>query len=218
MDQENASAVLERGGKPVLLAELGRVAVRDRWGRALMAVGWVHLGFFLICQALYTLGDRTDWHSVALWILEVLSVVGVVRLAAGPGWLRSTPMAGVVARVWGTYLILAFNVATMNTLTGWTLDWFKPVWCTLGSFGFATMAWLFNPWFLVPAFQMYFTGLLMIRFPAWNYLIHGLSWWLALNAIGTLLEWRRLRGSRPVALRPSWAVAGMEPEPQASLR
>ena len=159
-----------------MLAELSELATRRPWGHALMAVGGVHLAFFLVCQAVYTAGVRAAWPSLLLWSAELAAVLGVMRLVAGRHWLREAPAVGLIVRVWVTFLILSFNVVSLQSLTGWTVDWFKPVWCTLASFGFATMAWLFGLRFLVPAFQMYFTGLLMVRFPEWNYLIHGLSW------------------------------------------
>jgi hypothetical protein len=180
--------------KTFLVDDLRRVAARDRWGLALMAVGWVHLGFFLVNQLLFSWDDPSDAHFVGLWVLEVAAVVGTIRLVAGRGWHRASPLAGIVVRVWATFLILSFSVATLNSLTGGTIDWFKLAWCTLSSFGFATMAWLLSPWFLVPAFQMYFTGLLTVVHPGLSYLIHGASWCLALQAIGLVLERRRARG------------------------
>ena len=84
--------------------------------------------------------------------------------------------------------MLAFNSASLNSLTGWTVDWFKLTWMTLGSFGFAIMAWVVSPWFLVVAVQMYGTGMLMYRFPEWAYILHGVSWCLALQGIGLVLE------------------------------
>jgi hypothetical protein len=185
--------------KAALVDDFARVAARDRWGPALMAVGWVHLGFFLVNQLLFWRHDPHDSHFVTLWILEVAATVGCFRLVAGRGWYRSTPMAGIVVRVWATFLILCFSVATLNSLSGPAADWFKLPWCTLSSFGFATMAWLLSSWFLVFAFQMYFTGLLMAFHPDSSYLIHGLSWWLALQAIGVALERRRARSGRPSA-------------------
>lgn len=199
----------DNGWKRLLIADLRRQAVRRPWGPALMAVGWVHLAFFLVCQAVYTAGVRAEWPSVLLWGSEVAAVVGVMRLVAGRGWASESPAVGLIVRVWVTFLILSFNVASMNTLMGWGLDWFKPAWCTLSSFGFATMAWLFGPRLLVPAFQMYFTSLLMVRFPQWAYLIHGLSWWAALQALGWDLCRRRarlLQAGLPAA-RPHLAAA-----------
>jgi hypothetical protein len=179
--------------KTALVDDMVRVVHRDRWGRALVAIGWVHLAFFLVNQVLYTQGYRAPAPFLMLWFLEVGAILATMRRMTGPGWYRSSPMAGIVVRVWVTFLILTFNASSMNHLMGWGADWFKPTWATLSSFGFATMAWLFGPRFLIPAFQMYFTGLLMIRYPHLNYLIYGLSWWAALLGIGLSLERRRSR-------------------------
>ena len=181
------------GWQALLRAELRASAVRRPWGRAVMAVGGVHLAFFVVCQTIYSAGVRVEWPSILLWSSEVGAVLGTIRLVAGRGWLRDAPSIGLIVRVWVTFLILSFNAASFNTLTGWSVDWFKTVWCTLSSFGFATMAWLFGLRYLIPAFQMYFTGLLIVRFPQWAYLIHGLSWCLALQWIGWDLIRRRAR-------------------------
>lgn len=209
---ESVPIVPEHGWKVLLTADLCRQAVRRPWGPALMAVGWVHLAFFLTCQTSYTAGVRAEWVSVLLWASEVAAVLGVMRLVAGRGWAYESPAVALILRVWVTFLILSFNVASLNTLMGWGLDWFKPAWCTLGSFGFATMAWLFGTRLLVPAFQMYFTGLLIVRFPQWAYLIHGLSWWATLQALGWDLSRRRarlLRTGLPTD-RPHLAAAAPE--------
>ena len=130
-----------------------------------------------------------------------------MRLVAGKNWIREAPAVELIARVWITFLILSFNVASLNTLTGWSVDWFKPVWCTLASFGFATMAWLFGLRFLIPAFLMYFTGLLMVKFPEWNYLIHGISWWATLQSLGWDLIRRSERLARLSGQNPSRPVS-----------
>jgi hypothetical protein len=187
MDDATKSLADLRSCKTILVHDLVRVAARDRWGQGLLVIGWLHLGFFLICQVLYARGDRAPAHFIPLWMADVAAVLISFRLIAGPGWMRATPLAGVIVRVWATYLILAFNAATMNGLMGWSAEWFKPSWATLATFGFATMAWLIGLRFLIPAVQMYFTGLLMIQFPQLQYLIFGLSWWLALQAIGLVV-------------------------------
>ena len=199
MDQKTPCPLDLRAWKSALVADLGRVAVRDRWGLALMAVGWVHLGFFLVHQACYTPDASRASLSLALWVAEFGAVLATIRRIAGPGWHRATPLAGLLVRVWGTFLIVSFNVVSLNTLTGWTLDWFKPVWATLSIFGFMMMAYLVDFKFFYLAAQMYFTGLIMVRLPAWNYLIYGLSWWAALQAIGLSLERRRRHWRQPQA-------------------
>jgi hypothetical protein len=192
--------------KSVLVADLERVALRDRWGLALAAIGWIHLGVMAVCQALYSQGDRKTLHFLSLWALEFAANLWILRRIAGPGWHRASPLGAILVRVWATFLILSFNVASLNTLTGWSLDWFKPVWATLSTFGFATTAYLVNPWYFVPAVSMYFTGLIMVSNPGWPYLIYGLSWWVTLEGIGLILERKRARqvagvrdASEPVA-------------------
>ena len=179
--------------KTAWTADLDRVAARDRWGRALMGVGAIHLGSFLVCQILHSRGDRTGWHFVAIWGAELAASVLLIRALAGRGWHRSSPLAGLIVRVWATFLILSLNLAAMNAMTGLDHEWFKPVLCTLGAFGFMMMAYLVSPWFLAAAVQMYFTGLLMLRNLDSSYLIHGLSWWLTLTTLGLILELRRRR-------------------------
>jgi hypothetical protein len=210
----DADGVHPHAWKALLVADLRREARARPWGPAVMAVGWVHLASFAVCQAVYSACVRAPWVSLVLWALELAAVLAAVRAVAGPGWFRESPAVGLVLRVWVTFLILSFNVASLNTLTGLSSDWFKPVWCTLSSFGFATMAWLFGPRYLVPAFQMYFTSLLMVRFPGWNYAIYGASWCAALQWVGLDLARRRARlVEGPAPVRESRRVS--EPAPSA---
>jgi hypothetical protein len=181
------------GWRFLLMADLADQAVQRPWGPAVMAIGWVHLAFFLVCQAVYTAGVRSPTASLLLWGTELLAVLTALRLVAGRDWIRASPAIGLIVRVWITFLILSFNVASLNTLTGWSVDWFKLVWCTLSSFGFATMAWLFGLRLLIPAFQMYFTGLLMSRYPEWAYIIYASSWCVAMQYLGWDLVRRRER-------------------------
>ena len=197
MDDTSQGFAELRECRAALVEDLARVAVRDRWGRGLMVVGWVHLGIFLVCQGLYARGDRAPAHFLPLWMADLAGLLITFRAIAGRGWSRATPLAGVIVRVWATYLILTFNAATMNRLMGGSADWFKSSWATLATFGFATMAWLLGLRFLIPAVQMYFTGLLMVEYPEYNYLIFGLSWWVALQAIGLSLEREGRRARKP---------------------
>jgi hypothetical protein len=194
--QETHSRLSElKAWRAGLAADLHRVAVRDRWGRALIAIGWLHLAVFLACQLLVWKAILGGAPYLALWSLELLGMFVIFRRIAGRGWVHRTPMAGVVLRIWVTFLILAFNAMSLNNLTGWSIVWFKPAWATLSSFGFATMAWLVSPWFLLAAVQMYFTGLLMALNNETGYLVYALSWWVALQAIGLVLERRRKLGT-----------------------
>ncbi len=171
--------------------DLDLVAARDRWGLALMGVGWVHLLFFAGLQTMHLSGNRHNWQYVTLWGVEFGTVLLVIRWVAGPGWAGSSPLAGVIARVWGTVLILSFNLASLNSLMGLDHEWFKPVLCTIASFGFMMMAYLVSNWFFAAAVQMYFTGVIMATFLNFAYLIHGISWWASLMVIGGVLQHRR---------------------------
>ncbi len=172
-----------------LLAEDMRQALADRpWSRVMFGMAWIHLGFFLVCQALYPSRVEGDLRFPALWCLEGVALLAMMRWVGGKKWWKRSPAQGLVLRVWITMMILSFNLATLNSLSGWSMDWFKLAWGTLATFLFATLAWLFTLRFLVLAVQMYFTGLLMVEFPDANYLIFGLSWWLALHVMGVMLR------------------------------
>lgn len=190
------------------MADMKRAGIRRPWGRALKAIGWVHLVSFLACQAVYTWGDRPAASIVSLWALELGAVLAAMRLAAGRDWIRESPGVALVVRIWITFLILSFNLASLNYLNRSAVDWFKPAWCTLASFGFATLAWLFGARFLIWAVQMYLTGLLMVMLPRWNYLINALSWFVILQIIGHDLERKRARWLVEGAPAPVPVAAG----------
>ncbi len=191
MDEPTQRLIPFREWKAALVADLDRVSQRDRWGVGLMWVGWSHLAFFLLEQSLFTSGRLGNLLALSLWATELAVNLSLFRRVVGKGWYRSTPLAGILARVWGTFLILSFNVASLNNFTGWSLDWFKPVWASIATFGFMMMAYLIHARFFFFAVQMYFTGLLMVLNPEWNYLIYGVSWWAALQGMGWSLERRR---------------------------
>jgi hypothetical protein len=212
MDDHTSTPTPPTDWQTALHAEMKRVGLRRPWGRALMAVAWVHLLFFSACQAVYYWGHRSQVMTLSLWALELGAVLLAMRRVAGRDWIRESPGVALVVRIWITFLILSFNVASLNRLTGWTIDWFKPAWCTLASFGFATLAWLFGVRFLIWAVQMYFTGLLMVAFPHANYLINALSWFVILHGVGRDLEQSRARG---LAEGPMPIESKSEPEIKA---
>jgi hypothetical protein len=177
------------------VADLDEVALRDHWGLALVSVGWLHLGIFLICQVLFGRGDRAETHFLPLWGVDLVGSIWIFRkFLVGPSRGPTPSLFGLVARIWITFLILTFSAASLNRLVGFDTDWFKAIWATLSTFGFATMAWIFHLKFLIPAVQMSLTALLIARFPGYAYGIYGLSWCLALNTIGVSLERRRSLG------------------------
>lgn len=166
-----------------------------RWSRAVAAVGWIHLAAFLACQAIYDPTRHRDPRHLIIWAAEFVAVLMALRLIAGRGWMRSSTAVGLVVRFWGTFLILSFNVVTLNELMGWEMRWYRPAWGTISSFFLASMAWLFTPRMFIPAVQMYFTALLMIQFRDQDNLIYGVSWWLALLGIAARIRRRERAGA-----------------------
>jgi hypothetical protein len=193
----------------VLRAQLDRAIVRGggKWSRAFFAVAWIHLLAFAGCHALESPSHEADSRHLLVWFVELVSVFVTMRLIAGKGWFWSPQAIHFVGRLWLTLLILSFSLSTLNATIGWETLWFKAAWGTLGSFFFATLAWLITPRFLILAVQMYVTALLMARFMDWNNLIYGASWWLALVGIAWTVRRREREGRDRVELCGSRGVA-----------
>ena len=175
-----------------LVAELrGR-----RLGLGLILLGWVHLAIFAACEWLFRRGDRAAAHFLPLYVLDIATAVAIFRrLVPRLGALGSARLARVAVRVWLTFAILCLTSASLNTVTGFAIDWFKISWAMLGTFGFAMMAWVGHLAFLIPAVQMSLTALLIAAYPDHAYAIFGVSWLVALNALGYLMERGRPRGA-----------------------
>jgi hypothetical protein len=190
------------------VAEFRQVALADRWAIGLVAIGWVHLGTFLTCHIMFRSGNLAPPPYLALWVLEFAAVFTLLRrMVTGNGRHPAPPLVGLLARVWITFLILGFSVASLNNLTGRPPDWFKPVWGTLSTFGFAMMAWLVSLWFLLPAVQMSLTGALMARFPDDAYLIYGISWWVVLHLLALVLELLRRNANAQDEVGPATSLS-----------
>ena len=178
----------EEGGslddwRTVIRDDMSRTLRDPRWPRALVGVGLVHLAAFAVCHALAEPVSRRDLRYLVIWFVELIGVLVVMRKLAGRHWIRRSPAINLAAKLWTTFLILSFNVVSLNSLVGIEHPWFKPVWGTLSTFLFASLAWLFSPLFFIPAVQMWATGLLMAQFDAYAYAIYGVSWCLALCGV-----------------------------------
>jgi hypothetical protein len=180
------------GWKDELREDLDATLTRGdgRWSRAIAAVAWIHLAGFVVCQVLHDPALQKDPRLLLVWAGELLAVLAALRAIVGPGWARTSPAVGVVTRLWGTFLILSFNMVMLNALVGWESRWYKPAWGTLSTFFLASLAWLFSPRMFIPAVQMYFTALLMVHFKDEENLIYGVSWWLALLGIARSIRRR----------------------------
>ena len=175
------------------------LAFRKRWGLALMAMGWIHLGSFLLLQGLYNLGYRAALLYISIWVTQLGANLWLMRRFSGPGWARSTALLSLLVRIWGTFLLLSFTLVSLNSLMTFSMEWYRAAWTTLSTFGFAMTAYLTTPWFFVPAVQMYFTGLLLALYPKIGYAAYGVSWWAALQGVGLVLEYKRARSLAPKA-------------------
>lgn len=177
-------------------SRLLRDARACRLGTALIAAGWWHLLIFLACEALFARGDRAAAHYLPLWFADALFAFVVVRCRfPALDRVESGASVRVGLRIWITFAILCFTSASLNSLTGFEVDWFKISWCLLGTFGFAMMAWVFHLAFLALAVQMSLTATLIAAHPDHAYALFGASWCLALNALGWLLERNRIAPS-----------------------
>jgi hypothetical protein len=194
---ESAVQVAAADWKAILRSELDRAIVdgAGRWSRALQAVACIHLAAFTVCQLLQDPSRHADPRHILVWLIELGAVFVAMRIFGGKGWLGSSQAVHLVGRLWLTFLILSFSLATLNGLIGWETRWYRAAWGTLSSFLFATLAWLFTPRYLIFAVWMYFTALLMARYGEWSYLIYGGSWWLALTVIAWRVRMREQSGA-----------------------
>lgn len=183
----DASAALVLWRK-LLREDMAREMADPRWPRAFVGVAVVHLSACLVCQALVEPVARRDLRYLAIWFVELVAVFGVMRLLAGRHWIRRSAAVNLAAKFWTTFLILSLNLVSLNSLMGIEPPWFKSVWCTLSTFFFASLAWLFTPLFFIPAVQMWATGLLMATFDPYSYAIYGVSWALALCGLAANLR------------------------------
>lgn len=203
-DDDGTSRTFRSPGLAADVAELRRAAIRDRWSLGLVAIGWVHLATFLASHAMYRAGNLAPPRYLLIWGVEAAVVAILIRrTVTGNGRHPAPPLFGVLARVWITFLILGFSVASLNNLTGMPPDWFKPAWGTLSTFGFAMLAWLVSLWFLIPAVQMSLTAMLMAAFMPHAYLIYAISWWAALHLVALGLERARAAESGAARFGPA---------------
>lgn len=164
------------------------------WPRALAAVGWIHLIAFGGCQVLQTTGDSTNWHYLAIWAAELAANLLALRYFAGPGWAYRTPRLRLLARMALTLLIMKFNLVSLNYLTGIESGWYRLAWVNLAAMTLANLAWQIDLRFLAGAVLMFFSGLVMAKWPEWQLVTYGLTWWVALQALAVIVA----ADSRPV--------------------
>jgi hypothetical protein len=188
-----------------LVEELEGLALRRHWDLALVLVGWLHLLAFGCCYCLTVVANYHEAPGyLALWAGELLGAALIFRACGGsrsagpaPG-----PLLRLVRRVWIAYFILAFDLASLNTLRGHRLFEFFPAIRPLASFAFLIMTALVSRRFFGAVLVMYASGLLMAAHLLHAYLVFGVAWWLVLNWTGISLCWRRRNGQEAPAARP----------------
>src|SRR5262245_55144101 len=104
-EQNNSLATWQN----MLRAEAMQSASSGRWSIAFAVIGWVHLVAFSICQAIVDPKLQSDPRHAGLWIADVLVVIATFQAFAGRRWYRETAAAGLIVRIWGTFLILSFS-------------------------------------------------------------------------------------------------------------
>ncbi len=168
-------------------AELAEIARKRGWGLALILLGWLHLATFLGCYYLTIVCNYHDAPGyLGLWIGEVLGMALIFRLVCKPRPAQETPtpLELIVRRIWIAYFVLAFNLASLNTLRGHAMFELFPAVATLASFAFLMMSLLVDSRFFAAVLVMFFSGLLMAAFFWHAFLIFAWAWWLVLNTIG----------------------------------
>jgi hypothetical protein len=173
---------------------LARIADERRWDVALVLLGWWHLAAFGVC---YYLTIAADYHGSAgyllIWIGELAGTWLIFRGCGGPRGAGQPvgPLEQLIRRVWLAYLVLAFNLGSLNTLRGHHLFEFFPAIASLASFALIVMSVTVDRRFLAAVVVMFASGLLMAACLLHAYLIFALAWWAILNGSGIALFRRR---------------------------
>jgi hypothetical protein len=176
---------------PAQVEQLGRLALRRRWGLALVLTGWLHLLAFSLC---YYMTVGLEYHQaagyLAVWVSELLGMGLIFRLSGGPRSPQepSLPLERFLVRVWVSYFLLAFNLGSMNSLRGHYLFELFPAMASLASFAFLVMTFAISRRFFAAVLVMFAAGLLMAAFLLHAYLIFAVAWWLVLGGIGLRLS------------------------------
>jgi hypothetical protein len=169
-------------------------AQQRRWPQALILIGWLHLLAFLLC---YYLTIIQDYHEQAryliVWLGELFGVGLIGRFCgrSAPASAPSLPLERFLIRVWIAYVVLAFNLGTLNTIRGHRLFELFPAMASLASLAFLVMTFAVSRRFYVAVLVMFIAGLLMATFLLHAYLIFALAWWFVLNGIGITLRSER---------------------------
>jgi hypothetical protein len=167
-------------------------------------LGWEHLAACALSHYLLENARiQSPWPYAALWLGQVVMAVSAVTLARRLTPLGRSPLQKGVDRVWLVFLLLCWNVAILNVVTGQALFVFLPVLATLSSFAFLVLTSSLSRRFLPAALVMCAVGGLMARFPAYSFLLYGAGWLVVLQALGVVFfRKRRLPAESPEGPAP----------------
>jgi hypothetical protein len=175
------------------------VAVGNHWALYVF-LGWEHLA---VCASSYYLQEvrrlQSPWPFALLWLGQVAVALTAVTLARARTRATKSPLQRHVDRVWLVFLLLCWNVAILNVLSGQAVFVFLPVLATLSSFAFLVLTSFLSRRFLAAALTLCATGGLIARFPAYGFLIYGAGWLLVLQALGVVFFRKRPRDLVPAA-------------------
>lgn len=177
-----------------LRSDLIHKGLTEKWPEALAAIGAIHLVASLICHILYTYVTIAAGPYLAVWSAQFALNLVVMRRLLGKGWVRSSPLIGVLARVWVTFLIISFSATSYSEISAPQangFNWFKPAWCSLSCYAWAVTAWLVNPWFVLAAVWTWAMGWAMIFRIHDAYIVYGVGWALLLWIVAGVLIKRR---------------------------
>ncbi len=189
--------------------QFARLARQRNWPLALILIGWLHLFAFSFC---FYLTIALEYHEapgyLAVWVGELLAMALIIYLCRRADRAPAPPsrLARFVFRVWLAYFVLAFNLATMNTLRGHRLFELFPAMASLASFAFLVMTFAVSRRFFAAVLVMFAAGLLMAAFLLHAFLVFAVAWWLVLNGMGiALLPTRAGVEGQPSAVRQTSA-------------
>jgi hypothetical protein len=181
-----------------MLAQYERyVAVGDHWALYTF-LGWEHLA---ACAGSYYLlaveRVRSPWPYALLWLVQVAVALSAITWTRVRTRAAKSPLQRHVDRTWLVFLLLCWNVATLNVLAGQPVFAFLPVLATLSSFAFLVLTSFLSRRFLAAALTLCATGGLIARFPTYGFLLYGAGWLVVLQALGVVFFRKRDRWRAP---------------------
>ncbi len=177
-----------------LRSDLIQIGLTQKWPETLGWIGFAHLIASLSCHICYKYVTIDPLPYLFIWSTQLTTNLWIIRKLIGRGWTKSSPLIGILARIWATFLIISFSATSYSEISADQanhFNWFKPVWASLSCFAWAVTAWIVNPWFVLAAVWTWAMGWAMIFWIEEAYLIYGIGWALLLWIISAILMRKR---------------------------